>query len=139
MDHDANPVSSATTGSTTTTRSSLARKPVSVRLSAREVATLTKAAAARGLCTTAYLRRAALKEAGRPLPPLAQKRDALAVEVARAIGLLGRVSSSANQVARLANSGTMRPTEVPFVLARIERHVTELRLVLASLAEARGA
>ena len=104
-----------------------ARRPVSVRLSDREVAIVSAAAAAKGIPATAFMRRSALKAAGRPTPPIQHRRDELAKNFAGAMGLLGRIASSSNQVARLANSGAVRSNEVAAILSTFNAELSELR------------
>lgn len=110
------------------------RRPISVRLSAPEVAIVTSAAESHGESPTAFLRRTALDAAGLPVPPLRRERDALAKEIANFLGQLGRIASSANQVARAANTNGVRPSEVAFILNRLNGQISDLRRDILSRA-----
>jgi hypothetical protein len=107
-----------------------ARSPVSVRLSHQERAAVTAAAEERGQAPSAFLRRAALAVAGRPLPAIAARRDALAQETARAVGELGRIGNLLNQVARVANTCGLRDKDATFALDRISRELAAVRAAL---------
>jgi hypothetical protein len=63
----------------------------------------------------------------------------LAREVASALGLLGRIASSANQVARVANAGGVMPQEVAKVLDNLARQMREVRLYIVERSGARDA
>jgi uncharacterized protein (DUF1778 family) len=115
------------------------RHPVSIRLSASERKTIGAAAEIKGQWPSEYIRRAALAAAGAPLAPAAARRDALAKQVAAAVGLLGRIASSANQIARIANSGGMQPTDVKAVLDRLNRQLFDIHGSLIDYVEDRRA
>lgn len=108
-------------------KSAYPRRPISIRLSDPEVAIVTSAAELIGESPTAFLRRTALDAAGLPVPPLRRERDALAKEVASFLGFLGRIASSANQVARVANMNGVQPSEVAFILGRLNGQILDLR------------
>jgi uncharacterized protein (DUF1778 family) len=100
---------------------------VSVRLSAKERRTIDAAAAARGEAPSTFLRRAGLRAAGQPLGPAQKRRDALSVATAHFLGLLGRIASSANQLARSGNAGRLAAHEREDALDRLYQELAALR------------
>lgn len=113
-------------------KSAYPRRPISIRLSDPEVAIVTSAAESIGEAPTAFLRRTALDAAGLPTSPPRRERDALAKEVASFLGLLGRIASSANQVARVANMNGIQPSEVAFILGRLNGQISDIRRQILS-------
>jgi hypothetical protein len=84
-------------------------KFIAVRCTDGEHASLTAAAAQAGLSVGAYLRRAALGDAG---PRARRQPNIVHRELARALGLLGHHGSNLNQLARIANTTGMLPAEL---------------------------
>ena len=108
---------------------------IAVRVTAAEHAAVTAAAAQAGLSVGAYLRALAL---GRPGPRAVRRPAVEKLELARALGLLGKYGSNLNQLAHMANAiGTM-PTAAE--LARLGGEVRELRgAVMKALGRGGGA
>jgi len=124
-------VEAATCSCAAPARVSLARRPVSIRLSPREFQSVTAAAEACGRAPSVFVRNAALSAAGRPLPPAAMRRDALARETARAVGQLGKIGSLLNQIARVANStGRLASTDAAYAYEHVARELAAIRQVL---------
>jgi hypothetical protein len=108
--------------------------PFSVRLTADERAAVVAAAAARGVRPHTYARRAVIAAAGRPVPPIAVRRDALSKTVADGVGQLGRLGNLLNQIARRAN--TRDGVSAAAVTAAYEGALRELSAVRAALVTA---
>ncbi|MCW2283158.1 uncharacterized protein (DUF1778 family) [Rhodoblastus acidophilus] len=111
-------------------RPSLARKPLSIRLSEQELRAVIAAASACGQEPSVFIRRAAMSAAGRPVSATVARRDALAQETAKAIGHLGRIGSLFNQVARIANSGRLGAADAAYAYGRAARELASLRQAL---------
>jgi len=97
-------------------------KWVHVRCNDSELATISAAAAQKGLASGAYLRSLALGSPGqraRRQPPA--EREALA----RVLGLLGNYGGNLNQLAHVANASGKLPTEA--ALTEIAQHVRSIR------------
>ena len=109
------------------------RQPLSIRVSARERRAIEAAAAAAPCPTSVFVRCAALRAAGQPIGPLRARRDALSLETARAVGTLGRIASSANQLAKAANCGRLPAGDRDYALDRLLCELTTLRALLLKL------
>ena len=114
------------------------RRPVSVRLSPRERNAIEVAAASVGIPPSVYVRRAALQAAGHPLGPMQARRDALARETARAVGVLGRLASNANQIAKLANSNRLSADDRAYTFSHLCGELAALRALLVRRDSERG-
>jgi len=78
---------------------------ISFRMTSDESEALRAAAAMSGLGPTTFARRAAFAAAALPAPAYeARTPNPNKVELAKALGLLGRMASSLNQLAKIANS-----------------------------------
>lgn len=78
---------------------------LSFRLTPDEHEAVKAAAEMQGIGPTTFARRAAFQAAALPAPAYEAKgRDPCKVDMARALGMLGRIASSANQLARHANT-----------------------------------
>jgi hypothetical protein len=78
---------------------------LSFRLTPDEHEAIKAAAEMQGIGPTTLARRAAFQASALPSPAYEAKgRDPRKVDMARALGMLGRIASSANQLARVANS-----------------------------------
>ena len=109
----------------------LARQPMSLRLSPGERAAVARAARDCGDTPGGYIRWAALTAAGRPAGRRRAERDLLAQETAKAVGQLGRIGSLINQVARIANgSGRIGATDAAYAYERVARELAATRLAL---------
>jgi hypothetical protein len=108
-------------------------RPFSIRLTADQRRALDLAASAEGVGPSTLARCAVVAAAGRPLPPIAARRDALAVNVARGVGELGRLGNLLNQLARVANSRRTLASEA--ATAAFESAVRELAAVRTALIE----
>lgn len=95
---------------------------VHVRCNAAEHATITAAAAQKGLTAGPYLRSLAL---GTPGPRARRQPSAERAELARVLGLLGNYGSNLNQLAHVANASGKLPIEA--ALAEIAQNVREIR------------
>lgn len=127
-------------GRAAVTTKSLARRPVSVRLTDQELRSIAAAATACGQAPSVFLRSVVLSAAGRPLPRVAAKRDALAQETAKAVGELGRIGSLLNQVARVANAkGRLGPADADYAYQRVARELAAVRVALLDQDEHRRA
>lgn len=93
-----------------------------VRCNDAEHATISAAAAQKGLMVGAYLRGLAVGEAG---PRARRQPPAGRAELVRVLGLLGNYGSNLNQLARAANTSGELPTEA--ALTEIARNVREIR------------
>lgn len=114
-----------------TRRRSLARQPVSVRLSASERRCVAVAALACGGTPSDFIRRAALAAAGQPLSRTRAARDALAQETARAVGQLGKIGNLVNQIAKVANAaGRLPERDAAYAYERVARELAAARLAL---------
>lgn len=92
---------------------------LSFRLTPDEHEAIKAAAEMQGIGPTTLARRAAFQAAALPVPTYEGKqRDPRKVDMARALGMLGRIASSANQMARAANAtGEMRSVVAVHALA----------------------
>jgi hypothetical protein len=94
---------------------------VSFRLTPEEHAAVKAAAEMQGIGPSSFARRCAFSAASLPPVPAyeAKQRDPRQVDTARALGMLGRLASSANQMAKVANS-TGTPTQSVAVFALVD-------------------
>jgi hypothetical protein len=77
--------------------------------------------------------------AGRPAPPVAVRRDALAVAVAKGVGELGRLGNLLNQIARVANARRMlAPDAAMAAYDGVMRELVAVRNALIEAEEASG-
>ncbi len=110
--------------------------PMSFRLTDVERDALKAVAASQGIGPATLVRRLAVEAGGLPLPPIAVKRDALALVVAKGIGELGRLGNVLNQLARVANARRTLGSDAAMVA--FERAARELAAVRAALIVAEG-
>lgn len=109
----------------------VARQPMSLRLSPMERAAIVRAAQNCGDTPCAFIRNHALTAAGQPARPRIVRRDALAQETARAVGQLGKIGSLLNQVAKVANAtGRIAATDATYTFQRVSRELAATRLLL---------
>ncbi len=85
-------------------KSRKATSVMSFRLMPSEHEAIRLAASARGLGPTTFARRAAFAAAGLPAPRNERAPNPNAADLAKVLGQLGRIASSANQLARVANA-----------------------------------
>ena len=114
------------------------RRPFCTRLTGDERRAIRTAAGSRGMTASEFVRCKALEAAGQPAPPTFRRRDALSLEVAGAIGQLGRIGSNANQIARRLNSGFMGSNEAKLVLEVINSELSALRAALVAVERGRS-
>jgi hypothetical protein len=95
---------------------------VHVRCNDAELATISAAAAQKGLAAGAYLRSLAVGSAG---ARARRQAPAERAELARVLGLLGNYGGNLNQLAHVANASGKLPTEAK--LAEISQQVREIR------------
>ncbi|MEJ0051716.1 MAG: hypothetical protein WDN02_11030 [Methylovirgula sp.] len=98
---------------------------IAVRCTAEEHAAIDAAATAAGLSIGAYLRAQAL---GDPGPRSVRRPPVERKELARLIGLLGKLGSNVNQIAHAFNSARLLPG-FPELVA-IRRDIAEMRAAL---------
>lgn len=92
---------------------------LSFRLKPGEHETIRLAASARGVGPTTFARRATFAAAELPAPRTERAANPCAADLAKVLGQLGRIASSANQLARIANS-TRSPASVSAALAIVD-------------------
>lgn len=98
---------------------------LSFRLTPIEHETIRLAAAVRGLGPTTFARRVTFNAAGLPAPQNERISNPVAADMARVLGQLGRISSSANQLAKVANA-SRAPASVSATMA-IAEELAEIR------------
>lgn len=77
---------------------------LSFRLTPDEHEAIRAAAAMQGIGPTTLARRSAFAAASLPAPAYEQRWNPVSADLARVLGLLGRIASSANQLAKHANA-----------------------------------
>lgn len=77
---------------------------VNVRLTPEENAQLISIADSLGVSKAGYVKSAVF---GRPIPKKSRRPKAAEADLRQLLGLLGKLGSNANQIARLCNSGTI--------------------------------
>lgn len=99
---------------------------LSFRLTPDEAAQLRAVAASQGIGPTTFARRAAFAAAALAVPNYeAQTPDPKKAELARLLGLVGRMASNINQIAKIANTTKQAP------------EAKELKLLFAEIRELR--
>ncbi len=103
-----------------------ASEVLAFRMTPDESAQLRAVAASQGIGPTTFARRAAFSAAALPTPEYeAQTPDPKKAELARLLGLVGRMASNINQVAKIANTTKQAP------------EAKELKLLFAEIRELR--
>jgi len=106
------------------------------RLSPEEVLALRKVADETGLGPSTFARRAVLRAMGQSLGQShGPRRTLLAREISKRLGMLGRVGSLLNQIARHANSGGGVDVDA---LREVRQEVERLTLALLELRGSEG-
>ncbi len=100
-------------------KSRQATSVLSFRLKPHEHETIRLAASAHAIGPTTFARRATFAAAGLPAPRNERASNPRAADLAKVLGQLGRIASSANQLARIANS-TRSPASASAVLAIVD-------------------
>jgi uncharacterized protein (DUF1778 family) len=111
-------------------KSRKATSVLSFRLMPSEHETIRLAASARGLGPTTFARRATFAAAGLAAPRDERAPNPRAADLAKVLGQLGRIASSANQLAKVANA-TRAAASLTATLAIVD----ELTRVRAELVE----
>ena len=101
---------------------------VSVRLTPEENAQLEIIAERLGVSKAGYVKSAAL---GRPIPKASRRPQANEVALRQLLGLMGKLGSNANQIARLCNSGTITDHQTAIsALQGIKAEMADIRALL---------
>ena len=101
---------------------------VSLRLTAEENQRLEEAAERLGVSKAGYLKSTAL---GVPISKASRRPPAVAADLRRLLGHMGKLGSNANQIARLCNNGTITDQHLAAEsLQRIQRELVAMRALL---------
>lgn len=101
---------------------------INIRLTAEENERLQTSADNLGVSKAGFVKSAAL---GRPIPRASRRPNAVAGDLRQLLGLLGKLGSNANQIARVCNSGTLTDYQQAAAnLQGIERELSEMRALL---------
>jgi len=91
-----------------------------------------------GMSLGTFVRSSALRAANLPVRPTLQRRDRLAKAFAQVVGLLGRIASSANQIAKAANQGRILPGDAVLAIERLEKQLVAVRQAVVAQNGGRG-
>lgn len=106
-----------------------ASKAISFRMTPDEHETLMATAAIHGLGLSTFSRRAVFNAISLPAPDYeARVPDKRKADLSKMIGQLGRIASSANQLAKIANS-TGTPTQA-MVILELQKELSAIRTQL---------
>lgn len=101
---------------------------VTARLTAAENEQLEKIVQHLGVSRAGYIKSAIL---GRPIPKASRRPKAVEADLRQLLGLMGKLGSNANQIARACNSGTMTDQRQAIeTLQGIRSEMTEMRALL---------
>lgn len=101
---------------------------LSIRLTTEEKQQLEEAAERLGVSQAGYVKSAAL---GQPIPRASRRPNVVAADLRQLLGLLGKLGSNANQIARLCNNGTITDQRIAMEsLQRIQGELQEMRALL---------
>ena len=104
---------------------------VNLRLTAEEHERLTATAEALGASKAGYAKSVIF---GRPIPKVSRRPKAVPADLRQILGLLGKLGSNANQIARARNVGEVMDNEAAESLRAIRAELETMRaLLLAAL------
>ena len=104
---------------------------VNLRLTPEEHERLTATAAALGVSKAGYAKSVIF---GRPIPKVSRRPKAIPADLRQILGLLGKLGSNANQIARARNVGEVMDGEAARTLQSIRAELEAMRaLLLAAL------
>lgn len=106
---------------------------VNVRLTPEENEQLIRVAEALGVSKAGYVKSAVF---GKPIPRRARRPAKASADLSQVLGLLGKLGSNANQIARACNAGTLHDyREATASLQGIRDELTVLRALLLKALE----
>ena len=105
-----------------------ADRQVNVRLSTEELAQLEAITQRAGVSMAGYMKAATFN---RPIPPASRRPNVDAVQLRQLLGLMGKLGSNANQIARAVNIGSLADyREARRSLESIDGQLMEMRAQL---------
>ena len=105
---------------------------VTLRLTDAEHERLTATAAALGVSKAGYVKSLVF---GRPIPKVSRRPKAIPADLRQILGLLGKLGSNANQIARARNVGEVMDGEAARTLQSIRAELETMRALLMAALE----